>query len=100
MRGRQLVVAGDPKQLPPTPYFRRALSGALDTEDDDLDDADGDLTVYESILERAQSIIPHRSRLRWHYRSRDERLIAFSNTRSTTAISPPSRVPLGKPLCG
>ena len=79
MRGRQLVVAGDPKQLPPTPYFRRALSGALDTEDDDLDDADGDLTVYESILERAQSIIPHRSRLCWHYRSRDERLIAFSN---------------------
>ena len=69
MRGRQLVVAGDPKQLPPTPYFRRALSGALDTEDDDLDDADGDLTVYESILERAQSIIPHRSRLCWHYRS-------------------------------
>lgn len=79
MRGRQLVVAGDPKQLPPTPYFRRALSGALDTEDDDLGE-DGDLTVYESILERAQSAIPHRSRLRWHYRSRDERLIAFSNT--------------------
>ena len=80
MRGRQLVVAGDPKQLPPTPYFRRALSGALDTEDDNPDEADGDLTVYESILERAQSAIPYRSRLSWHYRSRDERLIAFSNT--------------------
>src|ERR1019366_136450 len=79
MRGRQLVVAGDPKQLPPTPYFRRALAGSLDPAGDDTSDVDGDLTVYESILDRLTSIIPHRSRLRWHYRSRDERLIAFSN---------------------
>jgi very-short-patch-repair endonuclease len=80
MRGRQLVVAGDPKQLPPTPYFRRALAGALDPGDDDSIDSDADLAIYESILEGLQAVIPHRSQLRWHYRSRDERLIAFSNS--------------------
>ncbi|HEX3959444.1 MAG TPA: AAA domain-containing protein [Trebonia sp.] len=82
MRGRQLVVAGDPKQLPPTPYFRRALAGALDAADaDEADDIDDDLKSYESILDRLLDIIPYHSRLSWHYRSRDERLIAFSNVR-------------------
>ena len=80
MRGRQLVVAGDPKQLPPTPYFRRALAGSLDPADDEAGEADDDLTIYESILDRLIPVIPYRSRLLWHYRSRDERLIAFSNT--------------------
>lgn len=71
-RGTQLIVAGDEKQLPPTNFFNRA-----DLESDNEDEEDiGD---YESILSLCKSIgMPGRG-LRWHYRSRREPLIAFSN---------------------
>ena len=81
LRGRQTVVAGDPKQLPPTAFF---TGGSEDEEDDE----DEDLTVapvtegIESILEAMQPLLPgleSEHTLRWHYRSKDERLIAFSN---------------------
>ncbi|PHP26572.1 DUF4011 domain-containing protein [Limimaricola cinnabarinus] len=73
-RGRQAIVVGDPKQLPPTNFFGRS------EEDDDEDDADGfALRDMPSILDEvAASGVPVR-RLDWHYRSRDEALIAFSN---------------------
>jgi hypothetical protein len=76
-RGRQLLVAGDQKQLPPTSFFDRVL------EDDGLlsEDADGGggLEDYESILDVCCSLGLPRRRLRWHYRSRREGLIAFAN---------------------
>ena len=72
-RARQAIVAGDPKQMPPTNFFARA--------DDDPDgdiDMEGDL---ESILdEMLGASIPERT-LNLHYRSRKESLIAFSNSR-------------------
>lgn len=72
-RGRQVIVAGDPKQMPPTNFFTRS--------DDDPDgevDVEGDL---ESILdEMLGASIPQRT-LNLHYRSRRESLIAFSNSR-------------------
>ncbi|MEU1841134.1 AAA domain-containing protein [Micromonospora chersina] len=77
MRGTQLVVAGDPKQLPPTPFFRRLVQQTTNGEDDDVDDES--LEDYESILDVLGGLISDRYRLTWHYRSRDERLIAFSN---------------------
>ncbi|MFD0817567.1 AAA domain-containing protein [Micromonospora zhanjiangensis] len=77
MRGTQLVVAGDPKQLPPTPFFRRLVQQTASAEDDDL--GDENLEDYESILDVLGGLISDRHRLTWHYRSRDERLIAFSN---------------------
>lgn len=70
-RGDRLVVAGDDKQLPPSNQFERILEG---TEDDD-----NALHDYESILSTMRSLLPNQVRLRWHYRSTDERLIAFSN---------------------
>ena len=77
LRAKQIVVVGDPKQLPPTDFFVREESqvkdaGASDVEDDDDIDA-------ESILEACQSTFGERRRLKWHYRSRCESLIAFSN---------------------
>lgn len=70
-RGRQLVLAGDQKQMPPTNFFSRG-SAAVD------EDAMMDL---ESILDECISAsIPRRS-LDWHYRSRHDSLIAFSNSR-------------------
>ncbi|MEU6788827.1 AAA domain-containing protein [Nonomuraea angiospora] len=73
MRGTQLIVAGDDQQLPPSTQFKKALAGFTDLEEDD------NLGDFESILQRLDSLITHRSMLTWHYRSRDERLIAFSN---------------------
>lgn len=77
MRGAQLVVAGDPKQLPPTPFFRRLVQQTPAGEDEDP--GDDSLEDYESVLDVLSGMISDRYRLTWHYRSRDERLIAFSN---------------------
>ncbi len=72
-RGSQLVVVGDPKQLPPTSFFSRQ-GGDDDEESEELSLAQDS----ESILEAAMPLFKLR-RLRWHYRSRHESLIAFSN---------------------
>lgn len=71
-RGRQVVMVGDPKQLPPTSFFDRAESN-LDDED-----VEGDL---ESILDECLGANLPTMNLAWHYRSRNESLIAFSNHR-------------------
>lgn len=69
-RGKQLVVVGDPKQLPPTSFFDKAV---------DIDDEDTTaIEQSESILDVSFPMFNAR-RLRWHYRSRHESLIAFSN---------------------
>ncbi|MGV1760810.1 DUF3320 domain-containing protein [Rhizobium sp. A22-96] len=69
-RARQTIIVGDPKQLPPTNFFGR------NEEEEEIADHEKDL---ESILDEAKaSGIPIRD-LRWHYRSRSESLIAFSN---------------------
>lgn len=69
-RGSQLVVVGDSKQLPPTSFFDRLLA----EEQEDPSAAED----AESILDAAKPLFPSR-RLRWHYRSQHESLIAFSN---------------------
>lgn len=75
-RARRMVVAGDDKQLPPTAFF-----DADDTETDAADEqAEGPHDAgMESLLDAAQSLPVRKEWLRWHYRSRDERLICFSN---------------------
>ncbi|QNR79790.1 DUF4011 domain-containing anti-phage protein Hhe [Piscirickettsia salmonis] len=69
-RGKQLVVVGDPKQLPPTSFFDKAV-------DNDEEDTTA-IEQSESILDVSFPMFNAR-RLRWHYRSRHESLIAFSN---------------------
>ncbi len=77
-RAPQVVVAGDDRQLPPTSFFAsQNVSG--DEEDDD--DQDMALTSnIESILDVVKATPIREELLRWHYRSRDARLIAFSNS--------------------
>jgi very-short-patch-repair endonuclease len=77
-RGRQLIVAGDQKQLPPTSFFDRTLAEE-DLSSEDGDGNGGGLEDYESILDVCCTLGLPRRRLRWHYRSRREALIAFSN---------------------
>jgi very-short-patch-repair endonuclease len=73
-RGRQTVIVGDPKQLPPTNFFGRSDN---DEADDELEDHERDL---ESILDEAKNSGLPPLQLNWHYRSRHESLIAFSNS--------------------
>ncbi len=72
-RGRQVVVAGDPKQMPPTSFFERG--GSAEADDSEIE------SDQESILEECLGARLPQRRLTWHYRSRNESLIAFSNHR-------------------
>ncbi|WP_223262616.1 DUF3320 domain-containing protein [Sphingobium sp. SCG-1] len=74
-RAKQVVVVGDPKQLPPTAFFAKMTgAGSEDEEDDGTRVAD-----IESILGLFTARgLPTRM-LRWHYRSKHESLIAVSN---------------------
>ncbi len=74
-RGKQVIIAGDSKQLPPTNFFTASTSD-IEYDDDDEDDDDNS---YESILDES-NLLPERTLL-WHYRSRHEHLIAFSNAK-------------------
>ena len=76
LRGRQVIIAGDSKQLPPTNFFS-ANTNNYDSEYDPDDETEEEV-IYDSILEEAASCLPNRSLL-WHYRSRNEDLISFSN---------------------
>lgn len=72
-RGSQAVIVGDSRQLPPTMFFQRASS------DDEAVVDEADIEELESVLDEAvASRLPERH-LRWHYRSRHEALIRFSN---------------------
>ncbi len=68
-RGNNLVVVGDPKQLPPTSFF-----ATNHTDEDNLDKED-----LESVLDDCLALSMPQEHLLWHYRSRHESLIAFSN---------------------
>ncbi|MFB2646706.1 DUF4011 domain-containing protein [Raphidiopsis sp. BLCC-F218] len=70
IRCDQVIVIGDRKQLPPTSFFSRVEN------EEDIDDEDD--ANYESVLDECSNFMFGYT-LKWHYRSRDERLIAFSN---------------------
>jgi very-short-patch-repair endonuclease len=76
LRGKQIVIAGDSKQLPPTTFFQSEVLTPEDEDDISIETLPEDL---DSILDEcAVSGIP-KTMLRWHYRSKHESLIAFSN---------------------
>jgi Superfamily I DNA and RNA helicases and helicase subunits len=68
-RGKSLIVVGDPKQMPPTSFFS---SSQVDEDEAEFDD-------MESILDDCISLAMPSKYLTWHYRSKHESLIAFSN---------------------
>ena len=84
MRARQVIVAGDKKQLPPTDFFSSVIDDEDEENKDDLVIETGNIAVprtggaFESILDTLGTVLPD-APLTWHYRSRDERLITFSN---------------------
>ncbi|OIK10515.1 DUF4011 domain-containing protein [Bacillus sp. MUM 13] len=75
IRGNQVVIAGDDKQLPPTSFF----SQQIEMDDEFINEEEEEaFESFESILDESLLIMPQMS-LKWHYRSKHESLIAFSN---------------------
>lgn len=70
-RGKEAVIVGDPKQMPPTSFFSTSAVDEDNLETEDL----------ESILDDCLALNMPETHLLWHYRSRHESLIAFSNSR-------------------
>lgn len=68
-RAKQCIIIGDSKQMPPSNFFNATLN---ELNEDDFEDE------MESILDKGSSVFAMK-RLTWHYRSRSEELIAFSN---------------------
>ena len=68
-RGKDAIVVGDPNQMPPTSFFKEQV----------FDDENYDVEDLESILDDCLAVGMPESRLLWHYRSRHESLITFSN---------------------
>ena len=71
-RGDQVIVVGDSKQLPPTSFFEKGTDDESIQTEDDIQD-------LESILDECVACQMPAQSLKWHYRSRHESLIAFSN---------------------
>jgi len=67
IRADQAIITGDSKQLPPTSFFESDVETTESVRED-----------LDSILEETASVLPEKT-LRWHYRSRSEELIRFSN---------------------
>ncbi len=69
-RAKAAVIVGDPKQLPPTAFFHSTYVDEDNLENEDL----------ESILDDCLALGMPERHLKWHYRSKHESLIAFSNS--------------------
>ncbi len=70
-RGENVIISGDPKQLPPTSFF-----AASHTDEDNIENED-----LESLLDDCLALSMSGEHLLWHYRSRHESLIAYSNAK-------------------
>ena len=91
-RGKQLIVVGDSKQMPPSNFFSNTLEFDEGEEEDDVVD-------FESVLDLCSASFPQR-RLKWHYRSKCEPLITFSNKNfyANDLVTFPSAKTAGKDL--
>lgn len=81
LRGRQTVIVGDPKQMPPSDLFSSSADSDDDGDSEDEDDAANSGVRLESILDMGLKSFPE-CQLQWHYRSKHERLIAPANALS------------------
>ena len=79
MRGTQTIIVGDKQQLPPTRFFTVVGSEIGDGVGGDEDGEEESGRIFDSILEECEGLSLPQKMLLWHYRSRDEALIAFSN---------------------
>ena len=86
LKGKQIVIAGDEHQMPPSNYFSKIFDGTIEDEDefeDEIDriksDASNSLLDCESLLDFASELGFDKRHLDFHYRSRHPYLIDYSN---------------------
>lgn len=85
LKGKQIIIAGDEHQMPPSNYFSKIFDGGIEDEDDIEDedevkvDRDDILLDCESLLDFATELGFEKKYLDFHYRSRHPYLIDFSN---------------------
>lgn len=86
LKGKQIIIAGDEHQMPPSNYFSKIFDGTMDDEDDfeeeeqDLIiDRDNILLSCESLLDVGEELSFEKRFLDFHYRSKHPFLIDFSN---------------------
>jgi hypothetical protein len=80
LRARRVVIAGDPRQLPPTRFFEAANTESDDTAAETAGEVfDRQQAEAEDLLSAALNLAVQESFLDVHYRSRDAALIGFSN---------------------
>ena len=100
LRAKQIVVVGDQKQMPPTSFFDRQVSGTdeVGAEEDEADIQAAQVGDMESILSLCDARAMSGGMLRWHYRSRHPSLIQVSNHEfyDNGLICPPSPDQAGK----
>jgi superfamily I DNA and/or RNA helicase len=78
LRAHAVIVVGDSNQFPPSVYFEASVFDDRGEFEEEIDSAPEPLG---SLLDDCKAIVPvfQEAHLKWHYRSRDERLIKFSN---------------------
>ena len=84
LKGKQVIIAGDEHQMPPSNYFSKIFDGSIDDEDEFEDESgekifENGLLSAESLLEFAEELNFEKKHLDFHYRSRHPYLIDFSN---------------------
>lgn len=85
LKGKQIIIAGDEHQMPPSNYFSKVFDGAIEDEEDIEEeneiiiDKDNILLSCESLLDFGTELNFQKKHLDFHYRSRHPFLIDFSN---------------------
>jgi transcription elongation GreA/GreB family factor len=83
LKGKQIIIAGDEHQMPPSNYFSKVFDGSVEDEDDVEEevvvDKDNLLLSCESLLDFGSELNIEKKYLDFHYRSRHPYLIDFSN---------------------
>ena len=83
LKGKNVIIAGDEHQMPPSNYFSRVFDGSIEDEDDVEDEEiitfKNAILNIESLLDFALEYQFDKNHLDFHYRSKHPYLIDFSN---------------------
>ncbi|MCJ8153291.1 AAA domain-containing protein [Chryseobacterium sp. SSA4.19] len=84
LKGKNIIIAGDEHQMPPSNYFSKVFEGIIEDEDDM--EAENDVVTYKNALLNIESLLDYaaeshfeKNHLDFHYRSKHPYLIDFSN---------------------
>jgi len=84
LKGKNIIIAGDEHQMPPSNYFSKVFDGVI--EDEDEIESENDVITYKNSLLNIESLLDfaaesqfEKNHLDFHYRSKHPYLIDFSN---------------------